>query len=218
MNEYTDVLQRSALFKNVTEQEIKTFLACAKAKVKKYRKNEIIMLRGNTIDTIGVILDGTCHAIKEDYWGNKNIMGVIKESDIVGEVFAIQKMPLGNTVIAKTDVILLNISIKMILNPCDKSCSFHNEIIRNLISILAGKTATINSKLEHVTKRSMKDKVLSYLSSVSAQKNSKTFEIPFNRTELSEYLCVDRAALSKELSKLQKEGLISYKKNVFTLK
>ena len=217
MNEYSDVLQRTALFNNVTDQEIQTFLACARAKVKHYRKNEIIMLNGNITDTIGVILKGTCHAVKEDYWGNKNIMGVIKESDIVGEVFAIQKTPLGNTVIAKTDVTLLSINITNILNPCAKSCSFHNEIIRNLISILAGKTASINSKLEHVTKRGMKDKILSYLSSISKQKNSKTFEIPFNRTELSEYLCVDRAALSKELSKLQKEGLITYRKNEFTL-
>lgn len=217
MNEYINTINKTPLFKNLSNEEILSFLNCAKKRVRQYKKGEVILLAGNTTDTIGIILSGTCHIIREDYWGNKTIINEINESGIIAEVFAIQQIPLENTAIAKTDVSVMFLSIKTVLNPCSNSCSFHNEIIKNLIILLATKTMVMNRKLEHITKRSMKDKILSYLSSMSEIKKSKTFEIPYNRTELSEFLCVDRAALSKELSRLQMEGIISYKKNEFTL-
>jgi CRP-like cAMP-binding protein len=217
MIEHINVINKASLFENLSNEEINAFLGCARKRIKQYQKGEVILRAGNVIDTIGIILEGTCHIVREDYWGNKTIINEIKESGIIGEVFAIQKIPLENTVTARTNVIVMYLSIATVLNPCSKSCSFHNEIIKNLISILAKKTMIMNRKLEHITKRSMKDKILSYLSSMSVMKKSKTFEIPYNRTELSEFLCVDRAALSKELSRLQKNGVITYKKNVFTL-
>jgi CRP-like cAMP-binding protein len=217
MNEYINTINKASLFMNLSNEEITSFLSCARKKIRQYKKGEVIFLAGNITDTIGIILEGTCHIIREDYWGNKTIINEIKKSGVIGEVFAIQQIPLENTVTARTDVTVMFLSIKTVLNPCSKSCSFHNEIIKNLIVILAKKTMVMNRKLEHITKRSMKDKILSYLSSMSEIKNSRTFEIPYNRTELSEFLCVDRAALSKELSRLQTEGIISYKKNEFTL-
>lgn len=218
MKEYINIISKATLFKNLNNDEISSFLLCAKKKTREYKKGEIIFLAGNITNSIGIILEGTCHIIREDYWGNKTIINEINPSGIIGEVFAIQKIPLENTVIAKSNITIMFMDIDKILTPCAKSCSFHNEIIKNLINILARKTMVMNRKLEHITKRTMKEKILSYLSSLSKIKNSNSFEIPYNRTELSEFLCVDRAALSKELSKLKKEGLIDFKKNIFTLK
>lgn len=217
MKEYIESIKKAPLFKNVSEENIIKFLGCSKGKIKTYRKNEIIILSGNISENLGLIIDGVAHVVREDFWGNKTIVGELHENEIFGEVFAIQKIPLENTVIAKSTVKVLLINTNLILNPCREGNTFHDEIVKNLILILAKKTMNMNRKLEHITKRNMKDKILSYLSSISEKEKNKTFEIPYNRTELSEFLCVDRAALSKELSKLQKEGLINYKKNTFTL-
>ncbi|MBK5200829.1 MAG: Crp/Fnr family transcriptional regulator [Spirochaetaceae bacterium] len=217
MKEYIETIKKAPIFKNFSEENIIKFLGCSKAKVKIYKKNEIIFLAGNLSENIGLIIEGVAHVIREDFWGNKTIVGELHENEIFGEVFAIQNIPLENTAIAKTTVKILLINTDLILNPCQEGYVFHDTILINLIMILAKKTMAMNRKLEHITKRNMKDKILSYLSRVSEKEKKKTFVIPYNRTELSEFLCVDRAALSKELSKLQKEGLINYKKNEFTL-
>ncbi len=217
MKKYLETIKKAPLFKDVSDENIVKFLGCSKGKVKTYKKNEIIFLSGNVSENMGLMIEGTAHVVSEDFWGNKTIVGELHQREIFGEVFAIQQIPLENTVIAKSTVTILLINTMLILNPCKEGYEFHDTIVKNLILILARKTMNMNRKLEHITKRTMKDKILSYLSSVSEKEKKKTFEIPYNRTELSEFLCVDRAALSKELSKLQKEGFIDYKKNTFTL-
>lgn len=217
MKEYIEKIKRAPLFRDINEENILKFLHCSKGRIKNFEKGEIIILAGNISENFGLLVEGVAHVVREDYWGNKTIVGELHENEIFGEVFALQKIPLENTAIAKTNCKILFINTTLIINPCKDGNSFHDTIVRNLILILAKKTMMMNRKLEHITKRSMKDKILSYLSGISEKENKKTFSIPYNRTELSEFLCVDRAALSKELSKLQKEGYITYKKNIFTL-
>jgi CRP-like cAMP-binding protein len=100
---------------------------------------------------------------------------------------------------------------------CTSACAFHSKLIRNMVSILAQKNLMMSAKMEHITKRTIRDKLLSYLMEQSRQKNSKTFDIPYNRQELADYLSVERSALSAEMSKLKAEGVIDYRKNHFEL-
>lgn len=210
-------IRRAKLFNNISDTDIISFLSCNNAKIRKYRKEEIIFLNGEETTSIGIVLEGSCHIIKEDFWGNKHIIGLLNEGEIFGEVFALQKKPLEISVQTKTPSKVLLLNISNLLTICQTNCSFHAEIIKNLVKILASKTYKMNQKLEHITKKNMKDKILSYLSSIATREKSQTFEIPFNRIELAEFLGVERTALSKELSKLQKEGYITFKKNHFTL-
>ena len=121
-------------------------------------------------------------------------------------------------VVAKTDVKVLFLDIQKVLTQCSNGCEFHSKIIRNLLSSIAERTLEMTRKVEHMSQRSLRDKVLSYLSSEAVRAGSKEFTIPFNRQQLAEYLSVDRSALSAELGKMRDEGMLEFWKNQFKLK
>ena len=112
-------------------------------------------------------------------------------------------------------ILLLN--VKWLLTSCPTACDHHQKLIRNLVSVLANKILLFNDKITHVSKRTTREKLLSYLSAESIRQSSLSFDIPFDRQQLADFLCVERAAMSAELSKLQKEGLLVTKRNHFEL-
>ena len=113
------------------------------------------------------------------------------------------------------EILLLN--DKRLLTSCPTACDHHQKLIRNLVSVLANKILLFNDKITHVSKRTTREKLLSYLSAESIRQSSLSFDIPFDRQQLADFLCVERAAMSVELSKLQKEGLLVTKRNHFEL-
>ena len=157
--------------------------------------------------------------MKEDVWGNVMILGEACHGDLFGEVYScagVKHLEVG--VVAKTDVKVLFLDIQKVLTVCSNGCEFHSKIIRNLLSSIAERTLEMTRKVEHMSQRSLRDKVLSYLSSEAVRAGSKEFTIPFNRQQLAEYLSVDRSALSAELGKMRDEGMLEFWKNQFKLK
>ena len=104
-----------------------------------------------------------------------------------------------------------------ILTVCPSACAFHNRLIRNLLTLVSRKNFQLNRKLEHMSKRTTREKLLSYLSMESKKANASTFTIPFNRQQLADYLSVDRSAMSNELCKLRDAGILEFNKNTFTI-
>lgn len=147
------------------------------------------------------------------------ILGEACPGDLFGEVYScagVKHLEVG--VVAKTDVKVLFLDIQKVLTVCSNGCEFHSKIIRNLLSSIAERTLEMTRKVEHMSQRSLRDKVLSYLSSEAVRAGSKEFTIPFNRQQLAEYLSVDRSALSAELGKMRDEGMLEFWKNQFKLK
>ena len=137
---------------------------------------------------------------------------------LFGEAFVlsgISKIPLSVKTSETTTVLFIDKD--RVMTPCSSACDFHMGISKNLIRILASKNVFLTERLEHISKRTLKDKVLSYLSSEAAKSGNLIFEIPFNRQELADYLSSDRSALSAVLSNLKNEGIIDYHKNKFKL-
>ena len=104
------------------------------------------------------------------------------------------------------------------MTTCPSLCSYHQKLIHNLVGVLSNKILVLNNKITHTSKRTTRDKLLSYLSSESIRQGSLSFDIPFDRQQLADYLCVERAAMSNELSKLVKEDLLATNRNHFELK
>lgn len=216
---YFSILKKSPLFSGIEINDIQSMLRCLAAVEKKYSKNEVILQQGETIDYMGLVLSGSVHIVKDDFWGNRTILSDITPSQMFGETFACTfQKDLTVSALAVEATTVLFLDIKRILNTCSSACVFHTRLIRNLLSVLAEKNLMLTGKIEHITKRTTREKLLSYLSAESIKANSPTFQIPFNRQQLAEYLAVDRSAMSQELSRLQKEDYLTYYKNTFRLK
>ena len=167
---------------------------------------------------MGLVLSGSILIIQEDLWGHRNIMTKVETGDSFAEPFAaIQDAILNISVVAEGDCELLMLNTNRLLTACPSACEHHNKLIRNLVSVFAGKVLLFNEKITHMSKRTTREKLLSYLSSESLEQGSLSFDIPFNRQQLADYLCVERATMSVELSKLKKEGILDTKKNHFIL-
>ncbi len=211
---YYNILLSSRLFAGIDEKELKSVLACLEARKKQYEKDEFIMHTGDTTNEIGFVLSGNVLVVQEDIWGNRNIMSKTKAGESFASVFACAAgAKLNVSIIAERDAEILFINVNKILNVCSSACTHHNIIVRNLLGELAEKNLKMNEKLTHISKRSTRDKLMSYFSATAQKLNSNEFDIPFSRRQLADFLSVDRSGLSTELGKMQKEGLIEYNKN-----
>lgn len=210
-------LTKIALMQGLNEQEISLILNCLQAKIKKYEKGETIFQEGEKIEEIGIIFSGTVTVQRNDYWGNRSIVALLGEMDVFGETFACLNQASDVQVIAEEASEILFLQVNRVLTTCSSSCQFHNRLIRNLLEICARKNYQMNVKVDILSQKTTREKLLTFLSRQAIYLGKQQFEIPFNRQQLADYLSVDRSAMTVELGKLKKEGIIDFQKNVFTL-
>lgn len=206
------------LFHGIEADDLKKLLGCLNARRASYKKKDVIMLEGQPASSIGIVLSGKVQILKEDFFGNRNIIAEAGPNGIFAEAFSCaksEKLPV--TVLCAADCEILFIDFNKIVSTCTSACKFHSKLIENMLAELASKNILLSRKIEHISKRTTRQKLLSYLSDLSSMRESREFQIPFNRQELADYLCVDRSALSSELSKLQSEGILKYHLNHFVL-
>lgn len=218
MKKYLDVLKRCPLFKEINEENLLTMLKCLDAKVISFDKKYTIFQDGKPAKYLGIVLSGSAQLIQIDYYGNRNIIAEMTETELFCEAFAcagVKELPLS--VIANEPCEIMLISAEHILHTCSNNCIFHQQLIFNLMQNLAKKNIQFYQKMEITSKRSTRDKLLAYLMMESQKNGSSDFEIPFDRQELADYLQVDRSGLSAEIGKLRKEGILINYKNKFKL-
>jgi CRP-like cAMP-binding protein len=218
MRNDNSIVCRCPLFDGIAPAELEALLGCLCAREGRYAKGEFVFLAGDIPDRVGIVLSGAVHVVQEDYWGNRNILAQAEEGELFAESFACaEPVSMGVSVLAveKAEVLLLD--YRRIFTTCSSACVFHARLIRNMLRILARKNIGMLEKMQHLTRRTTRDKVLSYLSTQAKRHNAGEFAIPFSRQELADYLAVERSALSAELSRMRDDGLIRYKKNIFEL-
>ena len=213
-----EVLKSSSLFHNMGQNDIFSMLECLSAKEMHFNKGEFVFHYGEIINHVGLVLTGSVHIIKEDFWGNRTILTNILPSNLLGETYAcVPAAALEVSAIAAIDCDMLLLDVHKMLSPCTNSCNFHVALIHNFLTDLAAKNLMLTKKIEHMSKRSTREKLLSYLSTESLKTKCSSFDIAFDRQQLADYLSVDRSAMSNELCKLRAEGFLSFHKNHFTL-
>lgn len=218
MEKYLPILTASSLFSGVEADSLPAMLHCLSPRVALYHKGEIILHAGENTRELALVLEGEIHILHEDFWGNRNILSALTAGDLFAESFAAaQNVPLNVSVLAAEASQVMFLNLARVLSTCSNVCPHHRRLIENLISSLAEKNRRLNEKLAHLSQRSIREKLLSYLSAEAARRGSATFELPFNRQELADYLSVDRSALSAELSKLKHEGLVDYHRSSFKI-
>ena len=218
MKKYLFILKNCPFFSGMSEEEILSVLNCIDAKVVWKEANEYILRAGDSTRDMGLVLKGSVLVVQEDLWGHRNIMSKIEEGDFFAEPYAATPGSVLNiNVITCSHCEIMMLNISRLLSVCPTACEHHNKLIQNLVAVLAGRVLLFNEKITHMSKRTTREKLLSYLSSESIKQGKLSFDIPYDRQQLADYLCVERAAMSVELSKLQKEGLLKTKRNHFEL-
>lgn len=218
MQNYIAILKRSKLFSGVSEQEISSMLNCLDAKLRKYGKGEYVYRQGERISGLSVLTEGSLLIQKDDYWGNRTIVSRVDEGEMFGEAFiAPESGPVLNDVVAYKDSAVMFFDITKTLTVCSTACRFHSLVVQNLFYAISEKNRTLVQKIGHMSKRSTREKLISFLSEEAEKNGSPNFSISFNRQQLADFLCVDRSAMSNELCKMRDDGLLLFDKNNFTL-
>ncbi len=218
MKKYLPVLKHTQMFAGVGEDEIASMLSCLGARLHGYKKGEFVFRQGERLSDIAVLVEGSLHIQKDDYWGNRSILGQIPVGELFGEAYAAPESgPLLHNVVAVEDSVVIFFDVKRVITTCSSACRFHAMIVQNMFFAICEKNRALVQKLGHMSKRSTREKLISYLSEQARRNNSASFVIPFNRQQLADFLSVDRSAMSNELCKMRDEGLVEFEKNAFRL-
>lgn len=218
MKKYVSILKTSKLFVGLENEEIIAMLACLGAKLSTYKKGEYVLRQGEYLSNVFILVEGSLLIQNDDYWGNRSILRQISPGEMFGESYiAPESDALLNDVAAITDSTVIFFDLKKIIGTCSSACPFHTKAVQNLFFTISEKNRKLVQKMGHISKRSTREKLLSFLSDEAKKRNSSDFTIPFNRQQLADFLSVDRSAMSKELCKLRDEGLLEFDKNSFRL-
>ena len=211
-------LPASPLFQGITENELGQMLDCVSTGIKTFHDRDYVFRIGESIASAGLILVGAVNIVKNDVWGDRKIIEHLGPGQVFGETYACLKgEPLMVSAEVHGDTKILFMDISRLLSVCEKNCRFHSNLIRNLLVVFAKRNLMLTRKMDIIMPKSIRGRLLVYLSYESMRIGKNSFEISFNRQQLADYLSVDRSALSSELSKMQRDGIIHVKKNEFEL-
>ena len=207
-------VKNNPLFQGIAFSDFEKMLDCLSANTACYKKGGIILLAGDAIGFIGLVLSGGVQVVREDLDGRIAILAGLGVSDVFGEAFAcagVSHSPVSIQATEDTKVLFLD--YKRVVSSCSSACPFHSRLIENMLKLLATKNLMLNQKIEILSKRTTREKLMCYFDSQRGA--AKRFTIPFNREELAQYLCVDRSAMSNELCKMRDAGLIVFDRKEF---
>ena len=219
MEKFYNQIKSSPVFSGISEDELKAMLECFNARIKSYDDGDIIIRQGDRINNIYLVLEGAVNIEKDSYWGRRIIVTQLGVNDNIALAFVASRnteSSIDAVSVGRTKLLLL--SYEKCTSMCQNACTKHKNLINNLFEILSKENIELLQKIENISQKTIREKLLTYFSNEAKRYRSNIFEIPFNRQDLADYLNIDRSAMSFELSKMQKEGLISFEKNKFSLK
>lgn len=216
--EITPAMAVSPLFRGIPSEELNALLDCMGAARRRYRRGELILRRGDLAQRLGLVLSGAVHIVREDFWGNRTIVGLAESGEVFAESYAcLGSEPLEVSALAAVETEVLFLDAGRAVAGCGRGCAAHAQLSRNLLALLAGRNLSLTRKMGHMARRTTRDKVLSFLSAQALRAGGPAFDIPLDRQQLADYLAVDRSALSAVLSRLRDEGVLEFHKNHFRL-
>ena len=210
--------QQHPMFEGISLANCATLMNCLGCIEKKYKKDQLISPSEVYARQIGIVIDGCVHTVQEDVWGRCTFLSYTNEDGIFGDVLIGETATERGIIFKATEpTTILFLPADRILHPCRNSCPFHHQLSRNLFNMISHKNAVLTEKIEITSKSSLREKILAYLSIEARRNNSADFTVPLNRTEMADYLCTNRSALSRELANMKKDGILDYEQNTFHL-
>ena len=211
--------EQNILFNGVDESDCKRMMSCFNTEVKKYRAGSKIADFSRSTDKVGIMLSGKAVMVRYDINGVRTIVETLGEQGIFGEFFTFAGTHRSSVeIIADTDCEVMFFRREEILKRCENACRCHSMVVENLLMLMSEKTISLSERIEVLSQRSIEDKLISFLQ-ITEDNTPKgdTPQIPFSTTALSDYLCVNRSSLQREIARLKQEGVISVSKRKFRL-
>lgn len=212
------VLKGTGLFEGVEPEEMKAMFRCVDASTSRFSKDDYLFRKGARTNSLAIIIEGRARSFREDWWGERRPIDEYGPGSVIGTESACSDRRIDMSVIALEPTEVLFLDVDRISHTCQSSCPFHHRMISNLIRILAQGSKSLNVRLDEMARRTTREKLCAFLSDQAAIAGSGEFTISMNRQELADHLGVDRSAMSAELSRMQKDGIIEYERNTFRLK
>lgn len=200
------------LFFGLEEKEIRSALRCLGVVEGKLARDEVLFHEGDRAKVMGCVLSGALQIFRTDYAGNRVVIRAVRPYELFGEGYAcagLEKTPAS--AVAVRDTRLLLVDCKRVLEPCGHDCRLHQRLLENLVRSVAGKNLELNKKIFFMSRRTTREKLLAYLTDQAGQQGGGEFEIPFDRQALADYLGVERSAMSVELGKLKRDGILDFR-------
>lgn len=213
-----ETIKKNPLFNYIEEADLKAMMQCVSAREAFFKKGEFIISSDDTLHLIGLVLEGSVEMVNEDDYGRKSILTVMYTESLFGETFACAEAK--HRIVsfqAHEDCRVLLMDYDRIMHSCKVTCPFHHRLIENMVTMIAAKNLELMEKAEIISRPNMREKILTYLQKLAQTNASNTFTVPLNRTEMAEYLCVDRSAMTRELSRMRDDGILEFQKREFTL-
>lgn len=214
---YQTLLQCS-LFRNISKEELIPLLTCLRPIVKDYDTDHLIITQGSTVQYIYIILEGNVEIAKENFAGQKNIVSILSPRHLFGEGIVCTKERLAPVLAtALSPVTLLLIPYNRVIGGCEHGCVFHHNLIHNMMILLGEKNYQLNSKMDLLLLKGMREKIATYLLIEAKNQASSSFTIRLTRNQLADYLNVSRTSMCRELARMKEEGIIDYYQNSFKI-
>ena len=218
MTKDIEALSRCPLFEGVTGEDIASMLGCMQARTVSVEKGEAVFREDGPAEYVGILLEGGVRVLRDDFYGNRTIRAAILPGELFGETFAcagVRRLPVSVEATEPSRVLLLK--LERVVGICPGACAFHSRVVLNLLRAMAAKNLVLSQKLEITSRRTTRDKLMAYLLAQAKAAGGDRFRIPFDRQGLADYLGVDRSALSAEIGKLRREGVLESNRSEFRL-
>ena len=210
-------LEKTDLFRGASRDEVEEMLRCLDMEIRCYQKGEAVLRAGDRTHRLGLVLSGGVTLENNDIWGNRTVLGHVGEGQVFAETYAcLPEEPLMVNAVAATETQVLFLDVGRLFSG-QNNCMHQGVLVRNLLNIAARKNLALSRRSFYTSSKTIRGRLLSYLSDQAVLQGSRRFSIPFDRQQLADYLGVDRSALSNELGKMRREGLLTVRKNVFEL-
>jgi CRP-like cAMP-binding protein len=211
-------LSELSLFRGASERECYQIMSCLGARIASYHGGDVILSLGDANGRVGVVREGCAQLIRTDRDGNKALLEVLPEDSIFGATLAFSGTSGENQyVVAQTSCVVIFIPYAQFAKRCKNACMHHAQMLENLLRLISTKSLSLSERIEVITNRGIRAKLLYFFEMTAAKKQSKTFPLPFGFSALAEFLCVDRSAMTRELSRMKREGLVEIYKKTVTL-
>ena len=208
----------SPLLRGLDDKELQDMMDIHFSRKQTYEKNAVIFSAGSVVHETGIVLSGSVNIENNDLWGNKSILSNVPAGQVFAETYAFSHEPMMVDAVAAEDCTILFLDFNMLMDSPLENRTWQNKLLRNMLNVSVQKNLALSSRIFCTSSKTIRGRLLTYLSSQSMKAGSATFDIPFNRQQLADYLNTDRSALSNELGKMRDDGLIEFYKNTFRLK